>query len=198
MWLHNVPMQHWAFGGRPNWSDCYWVHARTMRLFGQLEGSDARNQADVLYRVEPGIGSGRVLVQSTQTTNDPAVLSVDLTSGLGRLEAGDRVGLRVKVNTAKTVNLDKGGRVVRVRQARAEEEIPGWFTERVSGAFADVLIGGLESGVERQRKVPIAVATIDATAVVADPEMMMRLVEEGLGKAKAFGCGLISVRPLRT
>jgi CRISPR system Cascade subunit CasE len=117
---------------------------------------------------------------------------------LGRLEAGDRVGLRVKVNTAKTVNLDKGGRVVRVRQARAEEEIPGWFTERVSGAFADVLIGGLESGVERQRKVPIAVATIDATAVVADPEMMMRLVEEGLGKAKAFGCGLISVRPLRT
>ena len=194
MWLSDVSMQHWVFGGQPRWADSYWVHTRVMRLFGELDGGSVRSATGILYRVEPGLGKGRVLVQSTVAPTDDTVRRIDLAAALGGLQTGDRVGIRVTAHAAKTVNHTTDGVTRKHRVARPPDELEAWFAEISDRALCDVRVEGLETGTERQHKVPIAVATIDLTAVVTDPPALLELVAAGVGKARAFGCGLVSVR----
>lgn len=196
MWLSDVPMLHGAFSGRPNWTDNYWVHTRVMRLFGDLEGTDdVRQRAGILYRVEPNIGLGRVLVQSNEPARDSDIKRVDLGPFLASLQPGQVVGVRVKANPVRTVNRTIDGRTKTRRERIGPEEVEPWFTRVVEGALQGVRFEDVETSSERQRSSPIAVATIDAIAVVADVEALIGLVSAGVGRAKAFGCGLVSIRP---
>ena len=197
MWLSDVSMQHKVFAGRLNWADCNAVHTRVMRLFGELDGtSDVRQRAGILYRVEPGIGSGRVLVQSNDSISDPDIRRVDLGSVLGGLKASQAVGVRVKANVVRTVNRTVDGITKTHREPLGIDEIGAWVAAAMGGALSDVRLDEIELGQERQRSASIATSMIDARASVVDPAALVALVGSGIGRAKAFGCGLISVRAL--
>ncbi|MDY5152748.1 CRISPR system Cascade subunit CasE [Actinobaculum suis] len=42
----------------------------------------------------------------------------------------------------------------------------------------------------------VQVDTVDGVARVADPEQLLQLQLQGIGRAKSYGCGLLTVRPL--
>jgi CRISPR system Cascade subunit CasE len=195
MWLYDVSMQHDVFMRRPQWSDNYWVHTRVMRLFGNIDGqTDVRHRAGILYRVEPNVGKGRVLVQSQLSTVYHDIRSVDLTSKLRYLRPNQGIGLRVKVNAIRTINRTNNGVKRTYREPLAPETVEPWFINIFSGALTNMEISKIEFDIECQRSVPIAVATIDARGVIENTEELTKLVATGIGRAKAFGCGLISVR----
>lgn len=195
MWLFDVPMHHKVFTGRPKWADNYWTHTRVMRLFGDLEGiNDVRKRSDILYRVEPGIGFGRVLVQANTLINDPEIRRADLGKMLANLVPGQHVGLKVKANAVRTVNKTINNVVKTSREGLGIDNIEKWFFDSTRESLEDIKLYNIEFGIERQRSFPISVVTIDATATVADTQTLINVITEGIGRAKAFGCGLISVR----
>jgi CRISPR system Cascade subunit CasE len=187
-------MQHEVFSVSPRWGDLYWTHTRVMQLFGDL-GPEPRRAGGILYRVEPELG--RVLVQSSTPPllDDLRVTSLDpfLTS----IRVGQRVGLHTKVNIVKTVNRFDTTPSRRTREALAPHEIAPWITQRLAGVLDCVEVTGVAVSVEKQRNVPVVAATIDLNARCASEDELAALVGSGLGKAKSFGCGMISLRLLR-
>ncbi|EQD25965.1 CRISPR-associated protein, CT1974, partial [mine drainage metagenome] len=133
---------------------------------------------------------------SSGLVGDSDIRSVELESVLSSLRPGQPVGLRVKANVARTVNRTENGLTKTHREPLDPDAIEPWFASAVEGALQNVKVDEMEFGIESQRSVPIAVVTIDASAAVVNAEALIRLVGAGIGRAKAFGCGMISVRPL--
>ncbi|MFG2646003.1 type I-E CRISPR-associated protein Cas6/Cse3/CasE [Streptomyces sp. NPDC048370] len=52
------------------------------------------------------------------------------------------------------------------------------------------------SGAKRGKPVTLVTATFDGRLEVTDPELMRRTLTQGIGKAKAYGCGLMTLAPL--
>ncbi|MFF9070143.1 type I-E CRISPR-associated protein Cas6/Cse3/CasE [Streptomyces sp. NPDC014891] len=52
------------------------------------------------------------------------------------------------------------------------------------------------SGAKRGRTVTLVTATFDGRLEVTDPGLMRRTLTHGIGKAKAYGCGLMTLAPL--
>lgn len=52
----------------------------------------------------------------------------------------------------------------------------------------------------KARKAPVSLVTVtfDGRLEVTDPELLRRTLRQGLGKAKAYGCGLLTLAPLGT
>ncbi|MEU1216711.1 type I-E CRISPR-associated protein Cas6/Cse3/CasE [Streptomyces sp. NPDC005790] len=50
------------------------------------------------------------------------------------------------------------------------------------------------------RKAPVSLVTVtfDGRLEVTDPELLRRTLRQGIGKAKAYGCGLLTLAPLGT
>ncbi|MFJ8754535.1 type I-E CRISPR-associated protein Cas6/Cse3/CasE [Streptomyces sp. NPDC102441] len=55
-------------------------------------------------------------------------------------------------------------------------------------------------GTAAARKAPVSLVTVtfDGRLEVTDPELLRRTLRQGLGKAKAYGCGLLTLAPLGT
>lgn len=51
-------------------------------------------------------------------------------------------------------------------------------------------------GARRGKPVSLVTATFEGRLEVIDPELMRRTLTQGLGKAKAYGCGLMTLAPL--
>ncbi|MGO4759027.1 type I-E CRISPR-associated protein Cas6/Cse3/CasE, partial [Streptomyces sp. 2MCAF27] len=52
-----------------------------------------------------------------------------------------------------------------------------------------------ESG--RRHEVTLTAVTFDGRLRVTDPDALRRTLTSGLGKAKAYGCGLMTLAPVR-
>ncbi|MFB7359428.1 type I-E CRISPR-associated protein Cas6/Cse3/CasE [Streptomyces gardneri] len=52
------------------------------------------------------------------------------------------------------------------------------------------------AGTRRGKPVTLLTATFDGRLEVTDPHLMRRTLTQGLGKAKAYGCGLMTLAPL--
>ena len=196
MWLSNVPMEHPVFSKNPRWANNYWVHTRIMNLFGDMAPIvEARRTANILYRVEPGISRGRVLVQSAVRPIVQDVKVIDLTQVIQHLNDGSTVRFQIKINTVKTVNHNRNGQEHIGRKPIPDNEIPEWFYNKISPALSNIEIDSCVSGSERQNKGSLAVASISGTAIVNDMSALSEKILHGVGKAKSFGCGLLSVIP---
>ena len=84
--------------------------------------------------------------------------------------------------------------------------LSSWLAQKLSPALVDVailthereVVGGQRSSgsFEHSDKV-VQVDTIDGVARVADASALNTLLSQGVGRARAYGCGLLTVRPLR-
>ncbi|WP_432066268.1 type I-E CRISPR-associated protein Cas6/Cse3/CasE [Streptomyces sp. C10-9-1] len=56
------------------------------------------------------------------------------------------------------------------------------------------------TGSESSRKAPVSLVTVtfDGHLEITDPQLMRRTLTQGVGKAKAYGCGLLTLAPLGT
>lgn len=127
-----------------------------------------------------------------------------------RLSAGQGWAFRVTVNPTRSTATEHGARGKRSAHVTAEQQ-QEWFLQRADGwGFAvqtadDVPRLALtdrgrddfgRSTDGTRRTVPVSYATLDGALTVTDPAALRRALGLGLGRAKAYGCGLMTLAPL--
>lgn len=61
----------------------------------------------------------------------------------------------------------------------------------------ELSFGKKEQSTGRRNRVTVATATFDGRLQVTDPDLLRQTLTRGLGKAKAYGCGLMTLAPVR-
>lgn len=213
--LINVPMGHRVFADQ-RWGDAAWQHHAVMSLFGDLGGNEeARASGQILFRVEEdrpaADGSiGRVLVQAAvDPEQGDGLRTTDLTDLLASYASGQQVRLLLRANTVRTINRTRDGKVSRHRARVADAQLPGWFVSRLEGVVdvptSTIVMDGREtqvpdvkhvSGELRRGRAQLITTTFHAVGTIADPDRVRQHVIEGVGRAKAYGCGMLTALPV--
>ena len=109
----------------------------------------------------------------------------------------------------------RGGRGKRVGHKTPEHQIR-WLLERASQhgfkVVPQALPDGSEApavdvtrsqqvsflkGADSRRRVSLRVVTYEGVLEVVDPDLLRMTLVEGIGRAKAYGCGLMTLSPVR-
>lgn len=183
--------------GVRDWSDFRAVHKAVMALFDTtLPGADHERRATskILFRVDDTPRGRIVLVQSAAPADrpTPGTVSKDVT---GRLTppAGSMVRFRVAVNAVQRVPRSGADRPV------PQADLADWLTGKLAPALDQVTVLTSVRTVHKPRRGGrvLQVDVVDGIAQVADHDALAELTSDGVGRGKAFGCGLLTVAPLR-
>ena len=195
------------------------LHRYVMAGFPDDLGPDPRKQAGALFRVqvnrEPDFFAaendnelidkrecaegGSILVQSTMKPKWPksyeAEVKLEFKPSL--LKAEKRYRFRFGLNSVAQSNRDG-------RCRRYPVPVSQWLAAREEMLGATFDIRKVESmvlydHVRREhytRSFPIHVSVIDGYLRVTDPIKLADAIREGIGREKAYGCGLLSLLPV--
>lgn len=220
--LHNVPLTHPRLA-ETDWGDGHDAHRAVMALFGSVDAppSQARQAAAVLFRVEdhavaPDGSAGRILVQADRQLDlaDGTVRSTDLAAHLDAFHDRQQVQLLLRANTVRTINRTHDGAVRQHRARVPDADLPAWLARKLDravtlGTVALVGDDDVERDVPAVKSVPCDIRfghrgrreaqlirnDLYATGTVTDAEHLRRLCRDGVGRAKAYGCGMLTVVP---
>jgi CRISPR system Cascade subunit CasE len=202
-------------------SDAKQMHTTMMRLLPDDMGEDPRKQANLLFRVEDGPRGATVLAQATLPLQPERLPSgyartelKDISPVLHILQAGMAVRYRIDLNPTRSV---RGEGSVEGTTASGRPKLPRGKVRALSGAAADAwwreraASSGLEiktllpdaaawppqrRGVSaRHRAITFALCRYDGIATVTDPARLRVALTEGIGRAKPYGAGLLSLLP---
>ena len=194
----------------------YQVHQLVMRGFPD---DFKREKAQVLHRLETRDGAVVLIVQSVIEPDwsaidpaylvptgpydllpNPAVKAVNLP-----LRAGQILSFRLRANPSvkkrRPQGQEKSRHSNRVPLVREEKQLE-WLQKRAAvGGFR--LLRAVVTQSQRQKawkkgeKDPITLYTVqfDGHLRVEQPDKLLQAVQTGIGPAKAFGCGLLSLAP---
>jgi CRISPR system Cascade subunit CasE len=176
-------------------SDIYLLHQFVMSGFAAYD-----RLSRVLFRVEPEMKDDivRLLVQSSQMPcwerSAPIIVSPPRVFS-PKFREGAKFRFRLRSNPA--VKRD-GKRLGLVR----DDALVGWLKQRekmIGIAILSVLAidEGYVTGMRKKEKqkdhVNIKIARFEGILEVTDPECLNKALAEGIGPAKGFGCGLLSL-----
>ena len=183
------------------------VQPATERVLWRLE--ESRDACHVLVQTE-SLPSWDALVDAAgvRKQNLPSYRTADMGILLDRIATEAEFAFRLRVNpTAAVPTPHKRG--ARVGHRTADAQL-GWFLERASGGQSrwgfSVDISG-EPRVTLVAREPVwffkaghrvsfATATFAGRLVVTDPELFREHLLGGIGPAKAYGCGLLTLAPV--
>ena len=186
-------------------------HRAVMGLFGDIEGSP-RKEANILFRFDRVPGQAPFfLVQSTiRPIAQDVIAGMDVKEmNFPDLDPGQVVTFSVALNAVrrKSIQID-GARRTKIHPVpedhdvealeNGETTITPWLREKLSSALEEIqVINHLrdilhDSG--SRGAMTIQVDSIDGVARVKDPAALKELLATGIGREKAYGCGLLSVR----
>ena len=159
--------------------------------------------------------------------DDPQALVRPYEPLLDQLVRGREFGFRLQANPIRSTRIPTSPspaqkehlagstrpRGVRVPHRTVAHQL-AWFTDRVSGwgfALPTTLDGTPQlqltsrarlifnkSDGDTRRRVTVQTATFDGRLRVTDPDQARRSLLNGVGSARAYGCGLITLAPLHT
>lgn len=128
---------------------------------------------------------------------------------LGQIEVGQRWGFRLVANPVRAVRESESGRrgIVRAhvtvnqqekwlldRSAKASFEIAPWDAEHPEQGFQFAVTERKTLEFKRQGStVTLSTARYDGFLTVVDPEVFRRTLTHGIGRAKGYGCGLMTI-----
>lgn len=191
----------------------YDIHRRLWHLFPgeahETRESGEQARQGFLFRVEEqGTGQpARLLVQSRLA---PARADGLLLLGSREIQpapsAGQRLAFVLTANPVKTITdaqrnakPDKQSEKCRVPLIK-EDEQRDWLARKLTDAAtlerADILPHAPLYFRKGKRGGKLATCTFEGVLRVDAPELLTSLLENGIGPAKAFGCGLLLVRRL--
>ncbi|MDK6907080.1 type I-E CRISPR-associated protein Cas6/Cse3/CasE [Actinotignum sp. GS-2025e] len=181
-------------------------HRAIMALFPQTNAEHPRAEMGILFRLDHVPGDAPFfLIQSREPVpqlnlpHEAATKEVELKE----LPAGTPVSFRIAINAIQRIGT--GG--TRSIPLDGEEPAPGipslseWLSAKLSPALTnteiidarrEVLTTG--SGKDKQRAVQID--TINGVATVGDSGALLTAQTNGVGRAKSYGCGLLSIQAL--
>ena len=171
------------------------LHRYVMAGFPDDLGPDPRSQVGALFRVD----GGSILVQSAEKPKWPKAYEaqVKLEFKPSLLKVGERYRFRLGLNSVAQSNRD--GRCRRYPVPAAE-----WLAareERLGATFEvrQVRQITLKDHVKREhytRSFSIQVSVIDGYLVVTHSQRLADAMINGIGREKAYGCGLLSLLPV--
>lgn len=191
-------------------------HRATMHLFPELAGTTPRATSSILFRLDTVAGSAPYfLIQSdiAPTEGNPVeTKQIELVSP----PVGAHISFRLAVNAIKRKGSAAGSSHKRGYgvtpipfdgDAEADERLPRmseWLADKLSPALGEVTImnhqrqalGTDRFGRSQVSPFVVQVDTIDGFARVEDTAHLEYLLLKGVGRAKSYGCGLLSIRPL--
>lgn len=189
----------------PYSKSAYTIHQALWRLFPGRENADR----DFLFRVErEKTGHGvQLLMQShsrpTVATNFVAIN--DLKEFDLQFQSEQRVKFLLKANPIKTISDEKGrkkenGHVKKVRVPLIkEEEQLVWLCRKMNGIakIEDTRVSpGLPMYFRKNNQAgKIKPVNFEGLINIIDPVEFKLLIERGVGPAKGFGCGMLSIAP---
>lgn len=191
-------------------------HRATMHLFPELASDKPRAASGVLFRLDTVAGSAPYfLIQSDIPPADGHPVETKQVE-LQSPPSGTHVSFRLSINAVKRKGRDAGSNLKRGQgvtqipfdgDTEADERLPrmsDWLAGKLSPALSEVTIMNHQRqvlGVDRAgrtQRSPFAVQvdTVDGFALVTDSAHLEELLLNGVGRAKSYGCGLLSIRPL--
>lgn len=167
---------------------------------------DSGPHAQTLYIVSPSEPDLTHLVEQAGWPTTQAWATRPYDQLLARLSVGQRWGFRVTANPTRTVQLAERRASQRVGHVTAEQQL-GWLTTRAAGWGFDVT-GEKEPSVAVTKRltrqfrrqgqtVTLVTAQFDGVLTVTDADLLRNALCRGIGPAKAYGCGLLTLAPLR-
>jgi len=177
-----------------------------MAMFAaSLPGAEQERRAAsrILFRVDETATGRVVLVQSLRApTHAPSPSNIKAVHLGTALLPGTAVRFRVAVNAVMRCRRPDG----KHRDAPLpEDQVDAWLVGKLTGALTDVTVlnstrtvyGTNPKGLKKGSLTALQVDTIDGVGTVDDPDRLLGLVVDGVGRAKAYGCGLLTVSPIR-
>jgi len=192
------------------------LHKTIMRLFPADLGSNARSTAGVLFRAEQTPGGGIEILVQSNTQPDSAKLPEGYGTTVSRpldplLEAvrkGLPVRYRLVANATRKLgrNTVAGKPLTVIPLVGADAE--AWWERQAeqSGlelreAVATPLPPAVGVRVDKARSTlqpqHHARTRFDGTATITDPALLRERMITGIGRAKTYGCGLLTLAPSR-
>jgi len=191
----------------------YEVHQQLWQLFPHRP----QVQRDFLFRVEgtrPGQGLIVLLqsIQALKTEGDERVLASKPFAPV--LPTGMQLRFRLRANPVRTI-YDKeqrrlkqtGQHAGKLKHCRVpllkEEQQRDWLQRKLEGAAhidnvlvqQEVPLYFHKGEGEKRMGGKIQPVLFDGLLTIIDENVFMKLLNEGIGPAKAFGCGLLSLAP---
>jgi CRISPR system Cascade subunit CasE len=182
----------------------YEIHRALWRLFAE----DTKAARDFLFRVERAERNhAEILMQSDRKPEGSSKTARILACReyALRFNSGQRFRFLLLANPVKTINDEAGRRNAQGEPKKCrvplirEEEQRLWIKRKFksSASLETLVVDGsvpLRFRKNREDKAgKVQPAVFQGILKVEDPEVMMGLVHDGIGPAKAFGCGLLSL-----
>jgi CRISPR system Cascade subunit CasE len=184
------------------------LHRRVMSLFPDSLGDTPRRAAGALHRIEQHRVGTHLLIQSALPPSPDRLppeygrlSTTSLTPVIARLRAAAPVRYRVVANaTSKLGPHTTSGRPGQLVPLRGQDAY-AWWTRRAmeAGLRLDAVHATvLPPAVVRHGAVrtPCDRTRFDGVATVTDPHALTVALAAGIGRGKAYGCGLLTVLPL--
>ena len=184
------------------------------RILWRLDEAPGNEREVWLYVVSPDKPDFTHICDQAASTASPAWVTKDYNPVLDRVSEGDLWQFRLKANPVRKVLVDKGRReragVVGTLQGHVTEaQQRAWLMDRAE--TYGFRIAQTEEGFERltvshRRRerfkrqgavVTLTTAQYDGVLEVTDAEKLRHALGFGLGRARGFGCGLMTIAPLR-
>jgi CRISPR system Cascade subunit CasE len=178
------------------------LHSSVMRLFGPLPhfgDGGARASAGVLFRIEP-IVQGVAPFALIRSKFAPVVRTASMRTGvdLPAPDAGTHVSFRIALNAVRRKARPPGTTASCGITSVPEEQLADYLAERLGPALTDVtVLNSMRTviGLKANGRAPVQIDLLDGVAVVENPNELEGALLRGIGRAKNFGCGLLTVRP---
>lgn len=185
------------------------------RVLWRLDKSADGPQAFWLYIVSPEKPDlTHVVEQAGWPVHERLWETKDYRPFLDRLENGQRWEFRLKANPVRKVRKDKGRRpderVVGTLQGHVTvEQQVEWLVSRAEAHGFELPLDANEAPAvivsQRNREVfrrgsdevTLSTAVYDGALTVTDADLMRTALCQGIGRAKGFGCGLLTIAPVR-
>jgi CRISPR system Cascade subunit CasE len=179
------------------------MHRRVMSLFDSGLGGTPRSALNVLYRLETHQNGPRLLIQSTTEPNTSTLANGYSLVGstlMGRLAEqlviDTVIRYRIVANATKKIAAgDHRGK----RVALNSHDTNIWWANKAAESGLDLIEAPTlhpETTIGRDATdgvITIRPWRIDGHATVVNPEKTVAAIHSGLGRGKAYGCGLLSV-----
>ncbi|MCT1996747.1 type I-E CRISPR-associated protein Cas6/Cse3/CasE [Brachybacterium muris] len=185
------------------------THTDTSRVLWRI---DQVEKAFTLYIVGPEIPDLRVITEQAGWPSRPGQ-STDYVPFLDRLMAGQEWRFRLSANPVKSIPSMDGSRGKVVPHVTREQQV-NWLVTRAA-VHGFELLGDTGDDAkhhvtvtrsedlrfrrgESTRPVSLRRAQFDGALRVTDAEQLRASLQQGIGRARAYGCGLLTLAPLRS
>ncbi|MFI2764826.1 type I-E CRISPR-associated protein Cas6/Cse3/CasE [Streptomyces echinatus] len=216
LWLTRIIPYPASRDARSDLADSVALHRRLMSLFPDHAGPDPRAALGVLHRIDDDPTGPYVLLQSHHQPDLNRLphhygqaATRTLTPLLATLHSGAHIHFRctaspVRKPGATTRALYDLPAVVPLHGAHADQ----WWLRQADTAGLKILTLNAQPvdsatgirgkrGSSDQQRVRHARTRFDGTAVVIDPDQLRTKITQGIGRGKAYGCGLLTISPHR-